>query len=86
MNFVGIGDTPIPDNEFYRTQLKDFIHFARQGFFAYDWQDIHRPKSMNSHCYELVAEPRSPLMVGDLPPQFRALLASRTLESIRKVG
>jgi hypothetical protein len=80
--FIGIGDVPVPDNEFNRTWLKDFIRSARQGFFVYDWQDTQRPKYLESNTYELVTAPTVPFTVGDFPPEFRSLLQGRTLQNI----
>lgn len=55
----------------------DFIGFAKRGFFAYDWSDIHRTAR---HCiagYELQARPLRPLMFSDLPA-FMQMAAAAT--------
>ncbi|SHM51008.1 hypothetical protein SAMN05216288_3806 [Pseudomonas punonensis] len=54
----------------------DFVAFARRGFFAYDWSDIHRPQKQALGGYELQALPTRPLCYADLPPALRVLAAN----------
>jgi hypothetical protein len=50
----------------------DFVAFARRGFFAYDWGDIQRTRA-RTFRYELVAQPKSPVSVEELPPGIASL-------------
>ena len=53
-----------------------FIDFARRGFFAYDWTDVHRYSSQELAAYELQAKPTCPLYISALPAALQALAAS----------
>jgi hypothetical protein len=64
---------PIPD---------DFVHFASRGFFAYDWQDVHRTGGF-SRRYEMLSRPERPIQVSEMPEQFQSLLRSTTLAGLR---
>ena len=44
----------------------DFVDFASRGFFAYDWQDVHRTHG-KTNAYELIASPATPIHVDSLP-------------------
>jgi hypothetical protein len=55
-------DCPRPD---------DFIAFAERGLYAYDWRDAHRTAASSSGCYELVALPLRPVLIGELPKNLR---------------
>lgn len=57
----------------------DFVAFARRGFFAYDWSDVHRPQKQALGGYELQALPARPLCYADLPPALRALTTNTKL-------
>ncbi|KQY29563.1 hypothetical protein ASD38_09505 [Caulobacter sp. Root487D2Y] len=45
-----------------------FIDLARRGVFMFDWTDVHRTEAGQRGIYELVAKPRTPRGVVDLPP------------------
>jgi hypothetical protein len=46
--------------------IKDFWRdWAQKGLFAYDYLDIHRTEKFDR--YDLIAIPRSPLLVGEIP-------------------
>ena len=53
----------------------DFVAFARRGFFAFDWADVHRVRDQSGR-YELQARPLVPLGVGLLtwPDGIRSLV------------
>ena len=58
-------------------QLKrpdDFMAFARRGFFAYDWSDVHRTRSEGIGKYQQIAVPESPLVSAQLPSEIAGLL------------
>ncbi|HUS09353.1 MAG TPA: hypothetical protein VMZ30_02720 [Pyrinomonadaceae bacterium] len=59
----------------------DYIHFAACGFFAYDWQDVHRTK-FKKNRYEMLSEPGKPIHVSELPEQFQSLLRSTTFANL----
>ncbi len=55
-----------------------FLSIARRGLHVYDWQDVHRVRSDESHAYELVAKPDAPCHFEDLPePLARLALTFR---------
>lgn len=54
----------------------DLIVLAEQGFFVYDWRDVHRSGADASHCYELVSIPDKPLLISDLDARIRDLAMS----------
>lgn len=43
----------------------DFVAFARRGFFAYDWSDVHRTIGKIGN-YELMATPTTPRLASQL--------------------
>jgi hypothetical protein len=45
----------------------DYVAVARRGVYAFDWADIHETISQCAHRYRLVGEPKSPLVVSELP-------------------
>jgi hypothetical protein len=49
----------------------DYINFARRGFFAYDWQDVHR--SPHTRCYDMIARPEVPRSVEDIGAELGAV-------------
>ena len=55
-------DYPRPD---------DFVSFAERGLYAYDWCDAHRTAAASKGCYELVAVPLRPVLIGELPEGLR---------------
>src|SRR5690349_431235 len=48
-----------------------FVAFDEIGLFAYDWGDAHRTSAGSSGCYDLVAVPLRPVLVGELPKKLR---------------
>jgi hypothetical protein len=50
-----------------------FVEFAKRGFFAYDWSDVHRDSRQALRGYELQYRPQNPLKLFDLPAPLRAL-------------
>lgn len=42
----------------------DWIAYADKGFFAFDFQDIHRTAKKNQ--YDLIAKPKRPLTIDEL--------------------
>jgi hypothetical protein len=51
--------------------FSDWITYAEKGFFAFDFQDIHRSDKKNQ--YDLIARPARPLKVDEL--KLASLLA-----------
>ena len=53
----------------------DFEAFARRGFFAFDWADVHRTSGF-SRRYELQARPAEPVTTADVtwPRELSALI------------
>jgi hypothetical protein len=41
-----------------------FVEFAKRGFFAYDWSDVHRATHQALMGYELQYRPLNPV-IGD---------------------
>lgn len=60
----------------------DYIGFASRGFFAYDWQDVHRTIG-KTRAYELIAKPAVPVHVDDLPPAIARAARLAVLASVR---
>lgn len=64
-------DAPdLPDDKARRRYLEGFLEMAGKGLFSFD-TDSHMEEGAG---YFLVATPSRPLMLGDLPPETRALL------------
>ena len=61
----------------------DFIHFASRGLFAYDWQDVHRVRKLESNRYEMLARPDTPIHLSELPERFHPLFRTVVLPEIR---
>jgi hypothetical protein len=61
----------------------DYMAFAAQGLFAYDWADVHRSARDWSGVYELYARPDRPISACDMPVQFQSLLRESVVGSIR---
>ncbi len=57
----------------------DFVSFAKRGFFAYDWSDVHRATQRHINGYELQARPLRPLTLTELPASMQ--LAAAATES-----
>ena len=63
---------PVPD---------DYVHFARCGFFAYDWHDVHRTLLL-SRKYEMMSRPDNPIHLDEMPHQFHELLSATRFGSL----
>src|SRR3569623_1159708 len=50
----------------------DYTGFAARGFYAYDWQDVHRTSDF-SRGYDLIAVPSIPAAASDLGPELLEL-------------
>lgn len=59
-----------------------FVAFAKRGFFAYDWSDVHRTARQALNGYELQNRPLSPLTILDLPAPLRALAEVTRLSGV----
>lgn len=59
-----------------------FVAFAKRGFFAYDWSDVHRDAHQALNGYELQYRPLNPLRLYDLPAPLRALAELTRLSSV----
>lgn len=44
--------------------FSNWIRFAEKGFFAFDFQDVHRTEKKNQ--YDLIAKPARPLIIDEL--------------------
>jgi hypothetical protein len=59
-----------------------FVAFAKRGFFAYDWSDVHRSARQALNGYELQYRPLNPLTLFDLPAPLRALAEVTRLSGV----
>lgn len=59
-----------------------FVAFAKRGFFAYDWSDVHRTERQALNGYELQNRPLNPLTLFDLPAPLRALAEVTRLSGV----
>lgn len=59
-----------------------FVAFAKRGFFAYDWSDVHRTARQALNGYELQNRPLNPLTLFDLPTPLRALAEVTRLSGV----
>jgi hypothetical protein len=59
-----------------------FVEFAKRGFFAYDWSDVHRDARQALRGYELQYRPLTPLTLFDLPTPLRALVEVTRLSEV----
>lgn len=59
----------------------DYIGFARRGFFAYDWHDVHRTKGF-SRCYEIMAKPEVCRTVKDISAELQAVARLVAFETL----
>ena len=64
------------------TRPDDFVGFARRGFFAYDWSDVHRVAQRRVDGYELQARPLRPLTLTDLPTSMQIAAAATRLPDV----
>jgi hypothetical protein len=60
----------------------DFMNFAVRGFYAYDWQDVHRTSGMTKR-YELVAYPDAPIHLKEIPERLQAMLMTTKIAGVR---
>ena len=65
-----------------RAGVNAFVEFAKRGFFAYDWSDVHRDAHQALNGYELQYRPLNPLTLYDLPPPLRALAELTRLSNV----
>jgi len=56
-----ISEVLVPEKH---ASLNEWINFARRGFFAFDWSDVHFGKKLFG--YERIAAPTRPLHVSEL--------------------
>jgi hypothetical protein len=59
-----------------------FAAFAKRGFFAYDWSDVHRTARQALNGYELQYRPRKPMTLFDLPAPLRDLAEVTRLSGV----
>lgn len=59
-----------------------FAAFAKRGFFAYDWSDVHRTTRLALNGYELQYRPLNPLTLFDLPAPLRELAEVTRLSGV----
>jgi hypothetical protein len=59
----------------------DFLHYAKCGFYAYDWRDVHRTESFSRH-YEIISKPEKPIRLSELPDIFQLLLQNTKFQDI----
>jgi hypothetical protein len=60
----------------------DFIRFAQQGLFSYDWADVART-SNKSGMYEICSRPEKPIVAVEMPVSCRVLLEQTTFSNMR---
>ncbi|WP_325435215.1 hypothetical protein [Pseudomonas nitroreducens] len=60
----------------------DFVRFAKRGFFAYDWSDVHRVTQLRIEGYELQARPLRPLTLKELPASMQLAAAATELPDV----
>ena len=65
-----------------RAGVNAFVEFAKRGFFAYDWSDVHRDSRQALRGYELQCRPLNPLTLFDLPAPLRALAEATRLSDV----
>ena len=84
--FVGVLETMPPrGSSTLLVSLPDarwFKQIASCGFFAYDWQDVHRTSSF-SQRYEMLSRPGSPIHIAELPVQLQPLVSRTTFTGLR---
>lgn len=62
-----LADVPWPEN---------FIFLAERGLYVFNWTDVHRSMNEDRSMYEVVAKPRAPALLVDLPEQLQSLIRS----------
>ena len=70
------------DSELLDPSAIAFLAFAKRGFFAYDWTDVHRTQAASIDAYELVARPSRPAQLQDLPLPVRSIAMSTNVRSV----
>lgn len=65
-----------------RAGVNAFVEFAKRGFFAYDWSDVHRDSRQALRGYELQCRPLNPLTLFDLSAPLRALAEATRLSNV----
>ena len=55
---------------------KDWIEMARRGLFGYDWNPTRTDFALDCHPYEIVAAPKKPLLVSELPSPIKECLVA----------
>ena len=60
----------------------DFVGFAKRGFFACDWSDVHRATRHRIDGYELQARPLRPLTLTDLPASMQIAAVAAKLPKV----
>ena len=60
----------------------DYISTARRGIFSFDWAEINETKSGHMHRYRLIAEPKSPLKLSDLPLEFQKRASATRISGV----
>ncbi len=46
--------------------FSDWLTYARKGFFAFDFLDVHRTQEPRLDQYDLIARPMEPILLDDL--------------------
>lgn len=87
VDVVGLAIESLPETCGYHlvadvSRPDDFMAFAKRGFFAYDWSDVHRSASGELRCYELQARPLRPATLLDLPAEMRMAVAATELSGV----
>ena len=65
-----------------RAGANAFVEFAKRGFFAYDWSDVHRDSGQALRGYELQYRPLNPRTLFDLPAPSRVLAEVTRLSDV----
>jgi hypothetical protein len=59
-----------------------FIELASRGLFVYDWQDAHRTMAKARGLYELVCQPKLPIVESSLPDHLRVAARATVLQAV----
>lgn len=65
-----------------RAGANAFVEFAKRGFFAYDWSDVHRDSRQALRGYELQYRPLNPQTLFNLPAPLRTLAEVTRLSDV----
>lgn len=65
-----------------RAGANAFVEFAKRGFFAYDWSDVHRDSRHVLGGYELQYRPLNPRTLFDLPAPLLELAEVTRLSDV----